>query len=71
MSTIAGHSLSPTQPRTCSCGRTWDDLVAKRHRWVEGEPGIAHIGILNASEVSELWGELFRIYDLVMGRRAA
>ena len=53
---LAGHTMIPTaHGDVCEiCHRTWVQMLNEREYWKIGEPGIAHIGNLNAAEVQQL-----------------
>lgn len=53
MATIAGHSFVWG---VCTCGRRWTDIRNTTQADV-GKPNIAHIGNINAREVTEIEAE--------------
>lgn len=67
--TLAGHAMEegPGGLACRYCGKTWMWLLDHKDQWVVGATGISHIDPTNEFEVSQLNGEIDRIWSMGYG----
>ena len=68
MGTIAGHTfVERPEGRACeNCGRKWIDVAGATKQDID-KPNIAHTGLLNEAELTQIEKERERIWELGRG----
>jgi hypothetical protein len=75
VTSIAGHTFEPpdSPEARCACGRWWADICDATAEDI-GKPNLAHIGVLNSAELSQVIAErqrridrAYRVWSAVIG----